>query len=232
MSKPYELDRAFSQLEPNFALLAELYEKNQKEYIRRRLKAIRLLWEGKTRSEVQWKLDVDGSTLIEWLRIIVNNGVDAGLRQLSQAKKVHKEPKLTFTQEQALLAIVSDKSPRDFGYDQHIFTAKILQEIVHQQWEIDGCDQTIYNLFQRHHWSYQRAHRDYENADAEEQRAFAEELKQTIEHRDAGQEIYFFDEFSTTNRPTLFYGWAPINTKFRVPSDEKKKNAAEWVLGC
>ena len=52
MSKPYELERAFSKLEPDVELLSELYAREQKEYIRRRLKAIRLLWEGKTRAEV------------------------------------------------------------------------------------------------------------------------------------------------------------------------------------
>jgi hypothetical protein len=33
----------------------------------------------------------------------------------------------------------------------------------------------------------------------------------------------FYDEFSIVNRPTLYYGWAKRNTKFRVLSNEKNK---------
>jgi hypothetical protein len=39
------------------------------------------------------------------------------------------------------------------------------------------------------------------------------------------EKIVFFDEFSLTDRPSIFYGWAPVNTKFQVPSDERKKRA-------
>lgn len=226
MSKPYEIARTFCGLKPNLPLLNKLYEKHQKEYIRRRLKAIKLLWEGYTRAEVQAKLDVDESTLIAWVRTIAQNGVEEGLQYLAKAKKTPKEGKLTCEQELALLELIKDKSPHDFGYDQHIFTGKILQEIVHEKWNINVCDQTIYNLLHRHKWSYQRAHRDYENADPAEQHAFAHHLKTRIEQCAAGQELFFFDEFSISNRPTLYYGWAPVNTKFQVPSDEKKKESA------
>ena len=32
----------------------------------------------------------------------------------------------------------------------------------------------------------------------------------------------FFDEFSVSNRPTIFYAWAAVNTRPGVPSDEKR----------
>lgn len=222
MSKPYELEHAFSKLLPDLALWNDLYSKNQQEYIRRRLKAIKLLWEGRSRAEVQGKLDVNGSTLIEWIRLLVERGVEAGLRQLARSKTVQKSGKLTLEQEQQLLALITDSTPRDLGYEQNIFTGKLLQEVVRDKWDVTVSDQTIYNIFQRHKWSYQRAHRDYENADASEQAAFVEQVKADLEARPAAQDVYFFDEFSISNRPTLYYGWAPRNSKFHVPSDEKK----------
>jgi hypothetical protein len=41
--------------------------------------------------------------------------------------------------------------------------------------------------------------------------------------RKSGEKILFFDEFSVTNRPNTYYGWAEKNTKPQVPSDESKK---------
>ena len=120
---------------------------------------------------------------------MVDNGVEAGLRQVARAKDVHKAGKLTAEQERELLDIVKEKSPRAFGYEQHVFTAAILVEIVRERWDVDISDQTVYNLFHRHGWSYQRAHRDYANADSQEQQAFALHLQDTIEQREEGQEI-------------------------------------------
>lgn len=225
MSKPHELEKVFRTLVPDLDLLEELRRKNQKEYIRRRLNAIRLLWEGKTRKEVQEKLDINESTLTEWVRTMVVNGVKEGLKLLAKAKRLIRNGKLTIEQEKELIDMITDKTPQDFGYDQYIFTARILQEIVKEKWDISVVDQTIYNIFRRHEISYQRGHRDYENASPEKQKEFAEELKTTMEQSQPGEQIVFFDEFSVTNRPTTFYGWAPVNTKFKVPSNEKKKES-------
>jgi hypothetical protein len=41
--------------------------------------------------------------------------------------------------------------------------------------------------------------------------------------RKSREKILFFDEFSVTNRPNTYYGWAEKNTKPQVPSDESKK---------
>ncbi len=37
------------------------------------------------------------------------------------------------------------------------------------------------------------------------------------------EKIIFFDEFAVYDRPSLFYGWAQVNTRPEVPSDERKK---------
>ena len=72
--KPHRVQKRFEELKPNLELLKKLIRKNQKEYIRRRLRAILMLWTGSSRQEVEEKLDVNPSTLINWLKILVEHG--------------------------------------------------------------------------------------------------------------------------------------------------------------
>ncbi len=44
------------------------------------------------------------------------------------------------------------------------------------------------------------------------------------------EKLIFYDEFSITNRPTLFYGWAKTNTRFNVKSDERKRDKTNGLL--
>ena len=90
--------------------------------------------------------------------------------------------------------ILNHCSPNDFGYFQNIFTARILIEIVKKLWDIEVCNQTIYNFLHKNELSYQRGHNDYEDASPAEQRAYVEELFQTLKNDDLGVKKIFFDE--------------------------------------
>lgn len=223
MARPSKIDRAFAQLRPNFKLLKQLFKKQQKEYIRQRLKAIKWLWQGKSRLEVVEKLGIDRTSLLNWLHVLIEHGVEAGLKLLAQTKKVKKSGKLKAEQQADLIDILEHHKPSDYGYEQNIFTGKILVAVVEKEWQVKLSDQTIYNLLEQHGFSYQRGHRDYDNADPRQQRAYGLELQTALQNQGADERIVFFDEFSLSNRPTTFYGWARVNTKFKVPSDEKKK---------
>lgn len=217
------VDRAFAQLRPNFKLLKQLFKRQQKAYIRQRLQAIKWLWQGKSRSEVVEKLGIDRSSLLNWLHLLIEHGVEAGLKLLAQAKKVKKSGKLRADRQADLIDILEHKKPSDYGYQQNIFTGKILVEVVEKEWQVKLSDQSIYNLLERHGFSYQRGHRDYDNADPLQQQAYGLELQRAFQNKGEAERIVFFDEFSLSNRPTTFYGWARVNTKFKVPSNEKKK---------
>jgi transposase len=223
MAYPSEIDKAFAQLKPNFKLLKQLFKKQQKGYIRQRLKAIKWLWQGKSRQEVVDKLEIDRSSLLNWLHILIEQRVEVGLKLLAQAKKVKKSGKLSAEQQVSLIEMLEHKKPSDYGYHQNIFTGKILVELVQKEWQVSLSDQTIYNLLERHGFSYQRGHRDYANADPLQQQAYGLELKKALQTQADQERVVFFDEFSITNRPTTFYGWARVNTKFSVPSHENKK---------
>jgi transposase len=223
MARPSEIDKAFAELKPDFRLIKRLYKKQQKAYIRTRLKAIKLLWQRKSRQQVVEKLDIDRTSLLNWLHILLEQGVEAGLKLLAQPKKVEKSGKLTAEQQTSLIDILENKKPSDYGYHQNIFTGKILVELVEKEYQLSLSDQTIYNLLERHGFSYQRGHRDYVNADPLQQQAYGLTLKEALQSRTDQERIVFFDEFSVTNRPTTFYGWARVNTRFKAPSNEKKK---------
>jgi len=223
MAQPSEIDQAFAKLKPDFKLLKKLFKKQQKGYIRTRLKAIKLLWQIKNRQKVVEKLDIDRTSLLHWMHILLEHGVEAGLKLLAQPKKSPKSGKLGAEQQVSLIDMLENKKPGDYGYHQNIFTGKILVELVEKEWQVSLSDQTIYNILARQGFSYQRGHRDYVNADPLQQQAYGLELKNLLQTRAEQERLVFFDEFSVTNRPTTFYGWARVNTKFKVPSHEKRK---------
>src|SRR5215211_2755321 len=81
MAKPHEITRQFEQLTPNIELLDKLWRKHQQEYLRTRLRTIRLLWQGYSRQEIIDLLDIGHSSIIRWMRMLVEQGVDAGLQR-------------------------------------------------------------------------------------------------------------------------------------------------------
>jgi hypothetical protein len=123
--KPHEVASLFRRLKPNQELLKKLWRRHQKEYIRRRLRAIKYLWEGMSHKEVIEKLSLDPSTLNNWLKTLIEYGVEEGLKVLVQPKTLFKEGKLTLYQEFYLLYIIDNYSPNNYGYYQNIFTTKI-----------------------------------------------------------------------------------------------------------
>jgi transposase len=207
MAKPHELTRAFAQLPPNMELLDKLWHKYRSEYIRTRLRAIRLLWQGYARQEVIEILHIGQATMIRWMRLLVEHGVDAGLRQLATPKKAPKSGKLSPEQQAALLEIIEHKKPSDYGFEQHIFTGAILIKVVEQEWGIAVSDQTIYNILDRNRFSYQRGHRDYEPADPDEQHAYGERLKKSSKHlKRAKRSSSSTNSGSLTDQPSSMAG--------------------------
>jgi hypothetical protein len=82
----------------------------------------------------------------------------------------------------------------------------------------------IYHLLERLGLSHQKAHADYANADVGQQQAFLENFTQTLLAADTRTAVVAFDEFSVSEKPTAFYGWAQKNTRPTFQTDEKKGN--------
>ncbi len=225
MAKPYDIRKQFAELVPDVELLAKLYKKHQQAYLRTRLIAIRLLWEGQSRRKILDRLGIDRKSLLTWIKTLLTHGVQQGLKQLATPKTCPKTGKLTPSQQEKLVEMIEQETPRTYGYVSNIFTGKIFVELVDRLWQIQVSDQTVYNVLDRQGFSYQRGHRDYDNADPKQQEAYVRRLKAFLETKSPAEKHLFFDEFSLTNRPTTFYGWARKNTRFSVPSNESQKRA-------
>lgn len=230
MARPYEIAKAFVTLTPDLTLLAALRKKVQKEYLRKRLRAIELLWEGHSRISICTKLDIHRDSLLVWMKTLVTHGVAEGLRRLATPKTTPHPRKLPVEAQAEIPRLLETTIPTERGYTQFIYTARLLVDWVQQKWDVEVSDQTLYNFLHQQNFSYQRAHRDYLNADPDKQLTFVERLYGLLRCRPLTERVVFFDEFAVTNRPTLFYGWARRNTRFQVPSNERQRERLNGLL--
>lgn len=153
----------------------KLYYRNQKQYMRTRLTAIRLLHEGLSRTQVSAQLGCRYDTLSIWIDKYLDNGLDALVAPIR-----HQKPsRLTPEQQQQLKAMVLTQRPTDYGYDRHLWTGAILSAVIAQRFEVSLKDSRIYELLSELGLSYQRAHRDYANADPGAQKEWVEHVKKT-----------------------------------------------------
>jgi transposase len=173
----------FRELTPNIELCKKLIITHQKEYLRKRLRLIELLWEGKTETEAYKKVRLCRETANKCLHVIVDNGVEKGLKILSEQKEVKRDFKLSEDQSKEIILMLETQTPRDYEYDKSIFTGEIIAEIIEKKYGIKVSTSLVYDLLHRHDFSYHKAHRDYIEADKEKQSAYQETLKKTWKTR-------------------------------------------------
>lgn len=159
----------------------ELFEKylkrNQKEYIRKRLKAVKLFYEGKDRKEIMKELDVSYTFIMLQLEKIKGNDFEGFLKKVVELKTAKRGRKLKEKEEKEMIDMVLNKTPKDYGYESNLFIAKILIEIIKNRYGVEVSDEYVYRMLKRHGLSYQKAHRDYEDADPESQKKYVDVLK-------------------------------------------------------
>jgi transposase len=197
----------------------KLYYKNQKQYIRKRLEAIKYLWEGMTRKEVIEKVGCSKQSLITWIDMYL----EGGLESLTKPMTSQRVQRLSKEQKEELKKMVLDQKPTDYGIERQIWTGQIIVEVIYKRWGVELKDSRVYDILAEMGLSHQKAHRDYENANPEAQKEFVAAIKKQVEELKPKEMLVFFDEFAVYDRPTLYYAWAERNSKPEVPSDEKRK---------
>ena len=153
----------------------KLFCKYQQEYIRKRLKAIKYLHEGKTRQEVMTKIDCARKSLIIWIDMYC----EGGLKALATPMRSNRKQQLGKEEKEELKKMILEKKPTDYGIDRQIWTGKSIIEVVNQRWNIQLKDSRIYDILKEMGISHQKAHRDYENADQQSQQDFVSTIKKT-----------------------------------------------------
>ena len=78
---------------------------------------------------------------------------------------------------------MSGSQPQDYGIDRNLWTAKIMIQVIEQNWNVQLKDSRIYEIIGELNLSYQKGHRDYANADKNKQKQFVELLKKTEESK-------------------------------------------------
>ena len=160
--KPFEIE-----------IWQKLFYQNQQTYIRKRLEAIKYLYEGMTRKEVIIEVRCARQTLITWIDMYCAGGLES----LTQAIKSNKPEKLSDKQKVELKRMLLENKPTDYGIERQIWTGKIIVEVIKHRWNVDLQDSRIYTILKEMGLSHQKAHRDYENADSLVQQQFVSSLK-------------------------------------------------------
>lgn len=69
-------NKEFAQVGLDMACWQKYYQRNQQQYIRRRLDAIRLFWQGKSRQLITQELSISYKTLSSYLDLYTQGGLD------------------------------------------------------------------------------------------------------------------------------------------------------------
>jgi len=151
----------------------KLYYRHKAQRPRRRLLALRAIWEGQTLIEVCRAQQVHRKTLEHWLDTYLHGGFKALL-----ARERRRVPQaLSVSQRRVLHYILLHKTPADYGLDSYQWTAKRVQALIQQKWGIALGLGRLYQLFHQLGVSYQRVHRDYGPPQPAKRAAFVAELK-------------------------------------------------------
>lgn len=153
----------------------KLYYQNQQSYLRARLLAIKYLAEGKTRTEVSQSLNCTYKTLSNW----IDKYLDGGLEKLTESIRHQVSQRLSPAQRQQFRQMLLQQTPIDYGINRNLWTAKIMIQVIKQNWNVQLKDSRIYEIIGELNLSYQKGHRDYANADKAKQKQFVELLKKT-----------------------------------------------------
>jgi transposase len=201
-------------------LWQQYYNRNQQAYKRKRLRAVKLVYEGHSQTYVCQTLDISQSALNDCIELYLLGG----LKSLCADIVYKRESRLGIEKEQEFKSILLNYSPLDFCLDANIWTGNVIMDFLYLFYGVTYKLKGIYPLLDRLKLSHQKAHHDYGNADPEKAEAFIDELKATLLNPKEGQAIIFSDEFSVSQQPSTYYGWAEKNTRPRVVTNEKKRN--------
>lgn len=134
-----------------------LYYRHQQQSRRRRLLALRAIWDGASMAEVCRGQGVRRKTLEGWLDSYLHGGFDA----LLAPQKRPRPQALTPQRRKVLRHILLHKAPADYGIDSCQWTAPHVMELLRSKWDVALRPTRLYEIFDELGLSHQKAHRDY-----------------------------------------------------------------------
>lgn len=201
------------------------YYAHQKHWQRRRLLALKAIWDGLTLADVCRRQKVRRQTLEQWLDCYLHGGFGALLARAP----VHRVQLLSEQKQRIVRYLLLHKTPADYGIDSYQWTAERLRAVIEQKWAIHVSAARLYQLFDQWHISLQKVHRDDGPADPREQAQFIADLKKTALLQE-NSAIVALDEFALHSTPYTHYAWAEKNTKPTIFSDERHRQRLNGFL--
>lgn len=145
---------------------------NQKEYIRKKLRCIKIAIELDSFDEIVDQCQCSRSTLSSYFEIFLQGGLDG----LVKKKQGVKGEWLNQEQKAELEQIMLESKPCEFGYGAYIWTGDLVKQLIKDKFNVI-YKSGVYDLLKRMGFTHQRAHNDYANADKDQQRQFMEDVK-------------------------------------------------------
>lgn len=196
------------------------YSRHQQEYLRKRLRVVKSYCSGQSSTEVAKANELSENTCRTYLKMYLTGG----FKNLCALIKRPKATNLTKTQETAFKSVLLSSRPNEVGLEGNIWTGDLMCQYLSKTYEV-SYKSGIYDLLERMNLSHQKSHSDYSNAKPEDQILFWQDLQNTLLQADERTAVVKFDEFSVSQRPTSYYGWAEKNTRPKVVTDEKNASA-------
>lgn len=201
------------------------FYRHKEQRLRRRLLALKAIWDGQTLAEVCRTQHVGRKSLERWLDRYLHGGFAALLAPERRAVPQALSP----ARRKVLKYIVRHKTPADYGIDSYQWTARRAQSVIEQTWGIHLGLGRLYQLFHQFGLSHQKVHRDYGPAPPASRAAVVAALKKTADLPADGV-LVALDEFALRSVPCTGYAWAPKHTAPKVQSDERRRQRLNGFL--
>lgn len=150
-----------------------LYYRHPQQCRRRRLLALKALWEGQSMMAVCRTQGVQRKTLEKWIDTFLRGGFKA----LLAPQKRPRPQALTPERRILLRFMLLHQTPKDYGFDRYQWTAPLVQALLEQKWQVRLSTARLYEIFDEMGLSHQRAHRDDGPSQPAERAAFVDELQ-------------------------------------------------------
>ena len=210
----------FDKLGFDHPIWSKYFQRYQQEYLRKRLRAIKLFAENTAVATICQTLSLNKNTFYLLVNLYLKEGFEGLCRPAVRPKPtvLSKEQELSFKQ------TILTKAPFECALEGNMWNGTLMREFIKREFAVD-FKSGIYDLLARLNLSHQKAHSDYQNASKDEQLQFIDRFKQTLLDSDEQNATLTFDEFSISTKPTNYYGWAERNTRPRVKTNEKNESA-------
>lgn len=142
----------------------------QQEYIRKRLRAIKMFAQNNDVPTISKTLSLDKNSVYTYIKLYLKEGF-AGLCRLAVRPK---PTRLTKEQELSFKQTIVSKAPFECALEGNLWTGEVMRAFIKREFSVD-YKSGIYDLLDRLNLSHQKAHSDYQNADKNEQIQFIED---------------------------------------------------------